>query len=301
MRLVTFRSRGADGGEARIGAMDADGRVLDFGRAAPGLPGDMAAFIAAGGEALRQASAAVDGAAVGDWLDAGAVELLAPIPRPAKNIFCVGKNYHAHAKEFQGSGFDKSSGGADIPDVPIIFTKPPTSVSGPGAPIPSGLDATGTTDYEGELGIVIGPGGRGIKAGDAFDHVYGYTIFNDVTARETQRRHAQWFLGKSIDGFCPMGPAIVTADEVGDVTALRLVTRVNGEIRQDALIGQLIFDIPCLIETISAGITLEPGDLISTGTPEGVGIGFKPPKYLKPGDTVAIEIDRLGVLENPVA
>jgi 2-keto-4-pentenoate hydratase/2-oxohepta-3-ene-1,7-dioic acid hydratase in catechol pathway len=260
----------------------------------------MVELIAAGAEALAHAKAAVDGADAGDWLEAGVVDILAPIPRPAKNIFCVGKNYHAHAKEFQGSGFDKTSGGTDIPDVPIIFTKPPTSVTGPGAPIPSNLDSTKTTDYEGELGVVIGPGGRGISARDAYAHVFGYTIINDVTARETQRRHAQWFLGKSIDGFCPMGPAIVTSDEVGDVEALRLTTRVNGETRQDALISQLIFDIPTLIETISAGITLEPGDIISTGTPEGVGIGFKPPKYLIPGDGVVVEIDRIGILENTV-
>ncbi len=301
MRLVTFRPRGGQQTEPAIGAMDGEGRVLSFAQCAPGLPRGMVGLIAAGGDALAQANAAVEGAGDGDWLAMGAVELLAPIPRPAKNIFCVGKNYHAHAREFQGSGFDKTSGGADIPDVPIIFTKAPSSVIGPGVPIPSGLDATGSTDYEGELGVVIGPGGRGITAKDAYAHVFGYTIVNDVTARETQRRHAQWFLGKSLDGFCPLGPAIVTADEVGDVGSLRLTTRVNGETRQDALIGQLIFDIPCLIETISAGITLEPGDIISTGTPEGVGIGFKPPKYLKPGDIVAIEIDRLGILENPVA
>ncbi len=301
MRFVTFRPRGGHETEPVIGVMDTDGRVLDFSQAAPGLPRDMVALIAAGADALAQAAKAVALAGDGDWLEADAVELLAPIPRPPRNILCVGKNYHAHAKEFQGSGFDKTSGGTDIPDVPIIFTKAPSSVIGPGAPIPSDLDPTRSTDYEGELAVVIGPGGRGIAAVDAYAHVFGYTIINDVTARETQRRHAQWFLGKSIDGFCPMGPAIVSADEVGDVTTLRLTTRVNGETRQDALIGQLIFDIPTLIETISAGITLEPGDIISTGTPEGVGIGFKPPKYLKPGDRVAIEIDGLGILENPVA
>ena len=131
--------------------------------------------------------------------------------------------------------------------------------------------------------------------------MFGYTIINDVTARTLQQTHRQWFIGKSMDGFCPMGPAIVTADEIPDPTSLRLRTHVNGELRQDASVAQLIFDIPTLIETISAGITLEPGDLIATGTPVGVGIGFKPPKYLKPGDVVRIEVTGIGVLENPVA
>ncbi len=295
MRLVTFTSEASAG--PALGAADSADRVLDLSAIAP----DMISFIAGGAELRGRAEALVADAVDGDWLVADAVSLLAPIPRPTKNILCVGKNYHAHAKEFQGSGFDKSSAGTGVPDLPIIFTKPATSVIGPGVAIPSSLDVTGTTDYEGELGVVIGPGGRGIAAGDAFDHVFGYTIINDMTAREIQRRHAQWFLGKSLDGFCPMGPAITTADEVGDVSNLNLTTRVNGEKRQDALISQLIFDIPTLIETLSLGMTLEPGDIISTGTPEGVGIGFKPPKYLKPGDVVRIEIDRLGVLENPIA
>ncbi len=292
---MTFTSKDAAG--PKVGAADQEGRVLDLSPIAP----DMTGLIAGGAEALSRARARVAGAADGDWLAADEVRLHAPIPRPARNILCVGKNYHAHAKEFQGSGFDKSSAGTDVPDLPIIFTKSPSSVIGPGEPVPSGLDSTGTTDYEGELGVVIGLGGRGIAAKDAYHRVFGYTIVNDVTAREIQRRHVQWFLGKSLDGFCPMGPAIVTADEVGDVAALGLTTKVNGELRQDALISQLIFDIPTLIETLSAGMTLEPGDIISTGTPEGVGIGFKPPKYLKPGDVVRIEIDRLGVLENPIA
>ena len=300
MRLVTFSTRKSTGKDAHgpiVGAADGAGRVLDLSAIAP----DMTGLIKGGAEALSRVRARVAGAADGDWLAADEVDLHAPIPRPARNILCVGKNYYAHAKEFQGSGFDKSSAGTEAPDLPIIFTKPASSVIGPGVAIPSGLDATHSTDYEGELAVVIGPGGRGIAAQDAPRHVFGYTIINDVTAREIQRRHVQWFLGKSLDGFCPMGPAIVTADEVGDVSALRLTTKVNGALRQDALIGQLIFDIPTLIETLSRGMTLEPGDIISTGTPQGVGIGFKPPKHLQPGDVVRIEIDRLGVLENPIA
>jgi 2-keto-4-pentenoate hydratase/2-oxohepta-3-ene-1,7-dioic acid hydratase in catechol pathway len=198
---------------------------------------------------------------------------------------CVGKNYHEHAREFGTSGFDSSvaANGDTIPTDPIIFTKVPESVIADGETIryPEGIcDAL---DYEGELAVVIGRGGRGIRKADALAHVFGYTIVNDVTARDWQGRHKQWFLGKSFDTFCPMGPWIVTADEV-EVTNLRLRTWVNDELRQDASTRDLIFDVPTLIETISAGITLFPGDVIATGTPVGVGLGFKPPKYLQPGD-----------------
>jgi 2-keto-4-pentenoate hydratase/2-oxohepta-3-ene-1,7-dioic acid hydratase in catechol pathway len=227
------------------------------------------------------------------------VKLHAPVPRPAKDILCVGKNYHDHAQEFQASGVD-ATGKEVVPEVPIMFTKWPNSVIGPGEPIPSGNDYTNSTDYEGELAVVMGEGGRNIAAKDAYDHVYGYTIVNDVSARTLQNRHRQWFLGKSLDGYCPMGPCILTADEVKDIAKVHLVTRVNGEVRQDAYVSQLIFDIPTLIETLSRVMTLEPGDLIATGTCAGVGIGFNPPRYLKKGDTVAITIDPIGTLENPV-
>ena len=162
-------------------------------------------------------------------------------------------------------------------------------------------DPTGTVDYEGELAVVIGEPGFRIAAPDAFAHVYGYTICNDVTSRELQSKHQQWFIGKSIDTFCPLGPYLVTADEVPDVRALRLQTYVNGELRQNATVAELIFDIPTLIETISATTTLRSGDIISTGTPAGVGVGFTPPRYLKPGDRVRVTIDGLGELTNPVS
>ena len=207
-----------------------------------------------------------------------------------------------HAREFQQSGFDASSqSGEDIPEHPIVFTKAPSSVIGPGDPIPGDLDPTDSTDYEGELGVIIGTGGRGISLSDAMNHVYGYTIINDVTARQLQHDHKQWFLGKSIDGFCPMGPSIITADEFDDIREVNITTQVNGEVRQKAKIAQLIFDIPTLIQTISRGITLEPGDIIATGTPVGVGIGFDPPKFLKRGDIVKVTIDNIGSLENTVA
>ncbi len=228
------------------------------------------------------------------------VQLIAPLPRPRRNIFCVGKNYHAHAKEFAGSGFDSSAkSGGDIPAVPIYFTKVPESVVGPGAAIRIVPEVSTAIDYEAELALIIGRGGKGIKAADAMKHVWGYTIINDVTARDWQSRHLQWVLGKSFDTFCPMGPWLVSADECdGQRTQVRLW--VNGEERQNASTTDFIFNIPTLIETLSAGITLYPGDVIATGTPVGVGIGFKPPKYLKSGDVVRIEIGGIGVLENPV-
>ena len=238
--------------------------------------------------------------ALGPALALDQVRLTAPLPQPRRNIFCVGKNYHAHAREFAGSGFDSSSKpGADIPAVPIYFSKVPESVIGPGEPIVIVPEVSTAIDYEAELAVVIGQGGKGIKAADAMKHVWGYTIVNDVTARDWQSRHMQWHLGKSFDTFCPMGPWLVSADEC-DGTRTRVRCYVNGEERQNASTTDLIFDIPSLIETLSAGITLYPGDVIATGTPVGVGIGFKPPKYLKAGDVVRVEIDGIGMLENPV-
>jgi 2-keto-4-pentenoate hydratase/2-oxohepta-3-ene-1,7-dioic acid hydratase in catechol pathway len=230
---------------------------------------------------------------------ASAVRILAPLPRPPRNVFCVGKNYHDHAAEFHASGFDDSAH-TPQPAYPVFFTKATTSVVGPGDAIRADLDPTRTTDFEGELAVVIGTGGRDIPAGCALDHVFGYTAFNDVTARELQRRHGQWFLGKSIDTFGPMGPCIVTADEVGDPRDLKLTVAVNGEIRQSARVSDLIFDIATLIECLSSAVTLQPGDVIATGTPAGVGVGHSPPRYLVPGDTVTVGIDRIGELTNPV-
>jgi 2-keto-4-pentenoate hydratase/2-oxohepta-3-ene-1,7-dioic acid hydratase in catechol pathway len=229
------------------------------------------------------------------------IKLLAPIPRPARNIFCVGKNYLNHAREFSRSGFDAGqSAPADaIPDCPIVFTKPPETVIAHGEPVWSAAEITSSLDYEVELAVIIGRGGRGIRKSEAMRHVWGYTIINDVTARDWQRKHKQWFLGKSFDTFCPMGPIAVTADEL-DAGNLEVKCWVNGELRQNANTRDLIFDVPTIIETISAGITLYPGDIIATGTPEGVGIGFTPPKFLKSGDVVAMEITGLGRLQNTV-
>ncbi len=227
------------------------------------------------------------------------VKLTAPIPEPKRDIFCVGKNYHAHAAEFHSSGFD-SSAREQVPSHPVIFTKATTSVCGPGDIVKGSLDPTGSVDYECELAFVIGKPAFQVPKADAYDHVFGYTIVNDVTSRELQKQHNQWVIGKSIDSFCPMGPWLVTADEVGDVTELEIATEINGEERQRARVSDLIFDIPTLIETMSRTMTLLPGDIVATGTSEGVGIGFKPPKYLKEGDKMRLSITRLGTLENVI-
>lgn len=228
------------------------------------------------------------------------VTLEAPLPRPRRNIFCVGKNYYDHAQEFSNSGFDSSAAAGSVPTVPIIFSKVPETVIATGEPVLIDPETSTAIDYEVELAVIIGRRGRGIRPEEALDHVWGYTIVNDVTARDLQGRHSQWLIGKSQDTFCPMGPWAVTKDEI-DLSDTAVRTLVNGEQRQDSNTGLLIFDVPTIIATLSAGITLLPGDVIATGTPAGVGIGFTPPKYLKAGDVVRLEIDGIGVLENSFA
>jgi 2-keto-4-pentenoate hydratase/2-oxohepta-3-ene-1,7-dioic acid hydratase in catechol pathway len=224
------------------------------------------------------------------------VTLEAPLPLPRRNLFCVGRNYRAHAKELSASVFKASAPDTDA--WPIVFTKVPECVVGPHADVQlPGAAISSQIDYEAELAVVIGTGGRNIARADALGHVFGYTIVNDVTARDVQMRHQQWDLGKSFDTFCPMGPWIVSADAF-DGTRTRVRCWVNGEARQDGLTTDLIFDIPTLIETCSRGITLQPGDVIATGTPAGVGMGLVPPTFLKTGDVVRIEIDGIGVIEN---
>jgi 2-keto-4-pentenoate hydratase/2-oxohepta-3-ene-1,7-dioic acid hydratase in catechol pathway len=223
------------------------------------------------------------------------VRLEAPLPRPRRNLWCVGRNYHAHARELSASVFKDNDAKADA--WPIVFTKVPECVVGPFDDVVVPVGVSDAIDYEAELAVVIGKGGKNIARAAAMGHVFGYTIVNDVTARDVQMRHQQWDLGKSFDTFCPMGPWIVTADEL-DGTRTRVRCLVNGELRQDAPTENMIFDIPTLIETISRGITLHPGDVIATGTPAGVGMGMKPPRYLKAGDVVRVEIDGLGAIEN---
>lgn len=221
------------------------------------------------------------------------VRLLAPIPRPDKNIYCVGLNYAAHSDEFTG-------GSKPPPAAPIIFSKTPSTVIGPDEAIESHPEVTQELDYEAELAVVIGRTGRDIRKEEAQAYIFGYTAVNDVTARDLQRKHQQWLIGKSLDTFCPMGPFLVHRDEVAWPVALDISCRVNGEIRQDSNTRHLIFDIPTLIETLSAGHTLEAGDIIATGTCQGVGMGFSPPRFLKAGDRVEVEIEGLGLLSNTV-
>jgi 2-keto-4-pentenoate hydratase/2-oxohepta-3-ene-1,7-dioic acid hydratase in catechol pathway len=286
VRLVNFELEG----ERCLGALDGE-TVVDLSDS--GLPNDTIDLIA-----QWDRTKAEHAVGQGSRLPVAEVRLLAPLA-PRKNIVAVGRNYRDHAKEFSDSGFDASEKQM-IPEHPVIFTKAPTSVIGPDESIVLANDPTGTTDYEGEMAVVIGRTARNISPEGAMDHVFGWTIVNDVTARELQKRHVQWFVGKSPDTFCPIGPVITTVDELPDIGASWLRTTVNGELRQEAPISDLIFDVPTLIATLSSVLTLEPGDLIATGTGQGVGIGFDPPRYLEAGDVVEISIDGIGTLRNPV-
>lgn len=220
------------------------------------------------------------------------VEWLAPIPRPAKNVMCIGKNYRDHAIEMGGE--------ESIPKDLMVFTKAPTAVIAANEPIPAYEGLTDALDYEGELGVIIGKKGKGISREEALDYIFGYTIINDVTARDLQKRHKQFFIGKSLDGTCPMGPWIVSKDEIADPHCLDIETKVNGEVRQQSNTKHFIFPIDEIISTLSKGMTLEPGDVIATGTPAGVGQGMNPPGLLKAGETIDINIEQIGTLSNKV-
>jgi 2-keto-4-pentenoate hydratase/2-oxohepta-3-ene-1,7-dioic acid hydratase in catechol pathway len=286
MRLANFELDG----ERRLGVVE-DSTMIDLSKS--GLPGDTVELIGQWDRGKMDHAVAE-----APRLPLAEVRLLAPL-LPRKNIMAVGRNYRDHAREFSDSGFDASEKQM-IPDHPVIFTKAPTSVIGPEEPIVLANDPTGTTDYEGEMAVVVGRRARNVAADEALDHVFGWTIVNDVTARDLQKRHVQWFVGKSPDTFCPMGPSITTIDELPDIGASWLRTTVNGEPRQEAPISALIFDVPTLVATLSEVMTLEPGDVIATGTGSGVGIGFDPPRYLASGDVVEISIDGIGTLRNPV-
>ncbi|UCH53566.1 MAG: fumarylacetoacetate hydrolase family protein [Pseudomonadota bacterium] len=223
-------------------------------------------------------------------------EWLAPIPRPNKNVMCLGWNYAEHVAESASASGRKH----EPPKDPIVFTKNVTSVSGPYADVPAQASVTQQLDWEVELGVVIGVGGRGIARERALEHVFGYTVINDVSARDLQFRHKQYFLGKSLDGSCPMGPVIVTREEVLDPQALDLKCWVNGELKQLSNTHHMIFDVATIIHVLSRGMALEPGDIIATGTPSGVGFARTPPEFLKAGDLVECEIQGIGRLRNRV-
>jgi len=278
MRIASF----LDNGRARLGLVSADGREVRPLDIPDGLLG-LINLLAEGGE--MPAADAAQPLALDD--------LLAPFTHFRRNLWCVGRNYHAHAKELAASVFKDAPAQA----WPMVFTKVPECVVGPYAEVRMPTDVSDQIDYEAELAIVIGRGGRNIRREDAMGHIFGYTIVNDVTARDVQVRHQQWDLGKSFDTFCPMGPWVVTADEL-DGRETRVRCWVNDELRQDAPTADMIFDIPSLVETVSRGITLYPGDVIATGTPAGVGMGMQPPRWLRAGDTVRIEVDGIGSINN---
>lgn len=301
MRLVTFAT--ADASSApRVGLLAADGGIIDIAatasRAGLTLPfdaSDMVSLIAAG-EPARDALLRLSTAASAVRLPQDAARLMAPIPRPRKNVFCVGWNYLEHFEE--GESVRKT--GENLPEHPVFFSKAVTAVIGPFDPIPFDARVSTRLDWEVELGVVIGRSGKNIRQADAMDHVFGYTVIDDVSARDLQRQHGgQWLKGKSLDGTCPMGPCIVTRDEL-DAGNLRLTTRVNGIVKQDSRTCHMYFSLPRLIEELSLGMTLEAGDVLSTGTPPGVGFARNPPQFLAAGDVIESEIEGIGCLRNRV-
>ncbi len=252
----------------------------------------MQTFIELGKEGLAAAQTAVNTAT--HTIPLTAVHLLAPIPTPRRNVICLGLNYSEHVKESYGARGQQ----VQLPDTPIVFTKATTAVSGPTDPIPYDPAVTTQLDWEVELAVIIGRAGYNIPAAEAMDYVYGYTVLNDISARDLQMAGKQYFKGKSLDGACPTGPWIVTADELPDPHNLRLICRVNGVVKQDGRTDLMIFNIPTTIAYLSLGMTLLPGDIIATGTPDGVGFARTPPEFLHPGDVLESEIEGIGVLRN---
>lgn len=291
---MRFFSFSADG-RASFGVL-VDGCLVDLPALAQQrempFPRTLLELIGEGAEVLQQARQLAEESSDSDRCALDGLSLLAPIPRTAKNIFCVGRNYSEHVAE----GFRAAGKQVELPKFPQFFTKAPTTIASPTGEFVLDEAVTQRLDYEVELGVVIGKAGRDIAREDALSHVFGYTVINDITARDLQRRHDQWFKGKSLDGSAPMGPCIVTPDEVEDLGALELITRVNGDLRQRAQVSQMIFDIPELISQLSAGLTLEPGDVIATGTPSGVGYAMEPPHLLAAGDFVECSIDGIGTI-----
>jgi len=282
VRYVTYSGPGS----APAAGVIEDGKIRPF---ASGLSLD--AFIA-----LDPAARAAEIANLGPAIPASSVTLLTPL-RPKKNVFCVGRNYLAHAEE----GARALGKPLELPPVPTFFTKAPTSITGPDQPLRLSADVSPSYDWEAELAIVIGRTCKDVSEADALDVVFGYTALNDVSARDLQRLHVQWFKGKSIDDTCPIGPWIVDAADVGDPQNLHIELRVNGEVKQSASTAAMIFNCRTIIAQLSRGMTLEAGDIIATGTPEGVGFARTPPEFLKDGDVMEVEIEKIGILRSPVA
>jgi len=302
MRFVTFRR---PDGSARLGALRTDDGVVDLAAVAPDEPAfrSMLELIAEGERGRSAAAAACDRAASGVASGAqpfvhpgGSVRLLAPIPRPRRNVFCVGLNYPSHVEQnARALGFVP-----EIAPVPLFFTKPTTAVSGPGNGILLDPRLTSKLDYEVELGVVIGTGGTWIDETEAMEHVFGFTLVNDVSARDLQWRTSQMFIGKGLDSFCPSGPWIADRAEVDDAADLELTCSVNGEVRQRDSTAHMLFGVARIIAELSRGLTLEAGDVIATGTPGGCGYQLVPPRFLAVGDVVECAAPGLGSLVNPV-
>ena len=294
MRFVTFKKNN----EIRAGLEILNKGIIDINKVDKNLPNDLNNIIKNYSMIKDQIQNIYKSQNI--HYSMNEVDLLSPIPVPVRDIICVGKNYAEHAKEVQKSSFSTLQGKMQVPKEPIIFNKATTSVIGPNDKIQLVNDRTNTTDYEGELGVIIGKRTKNIKYSNATDAIFGYTIINDVTARKLQNNHKQWFIGKSPDTYCPIGPSIVTKDEIKIIEDIKIQTFINGEIRQTGIVKDMIFNIPTIIETLAKSMTLVEGDIIATGTPSGVGIGFDPPKFLKSGDKVKISIDPIGILENDV-
>jgi 2-keto-4-pentenoate hydratase/2-oxohepta-3-ene-1,7-dioic acid hydratase in catechol pathway len=300
MKFVTFKNESG----TFIGIVNEDGtHVLSLASASErmngesAIPAAMIDAIALGEQFYQEAQKIVQWVKEQQleeelYLPLETVKLLAPIPKPSKNIFCVGKNYADHAIEMGSKD--------DIPEHVMVFTKAPTTVIGHGEAILEHKKLTEQLDYEGELAVVIGKPGKAIRREEALDYVFGYTIVNDVTARDLQAKHKQFFIGKSLDATCPMGPWIVHKSAIGNPNNLNIQTTVNDEVRQDSNTEKFIFPIEEIIAVLSQGMTLEPGDIIATGTPAGVGKGFKPPRFLKGGDVIEITVEGIGTLKNSV-
>jgi 2-keto-4-pentenoate hydratase/2-oxohepta-3-ene-1,7-dioic acid hydratase in catechol pathway len=293
VKLVTFER----GGAPRPGLL-ADKGVLDLAAAAAARKASIISVLQMltepaardlAGELAADANAAL-------WQPMAECKLLAPIPDPGRNIFCVGRNYKLHIEE----GARARGVAPTFPTVPEYFSKPTTSVIGQGAEIRLDPALTRQLDYEVELALVIGKRCRDLSVAEAMSAVVGYTIVNDISARDLQRAHGQWFKGKGLDTFCPIGPCIVTSDEYGEPSGRRIALRVNGEVRQDSSTADLLFNCATLVSALSAGLTLLPGDIIATGTPSGVALGMTPQLWLKDGDTIEAEVDGIGVLKNVV-
>jgi len=285
VKLVTYQLDN----QTKVGAWRED-EIVDLSAVAP----DMLALIDMGANGLAQAQAQLEAATAATPLNA--VKLLSPIPNPRRNIICLGLNYAAHADESNRvKGF-----ASELPQFPVIFNKATTCMNGPYDDIPYDANVSTKIDWEVELTVVLGRSGKNISTDEGMSYVFGYTVMNDISARDLQRDHKQFFKGKSLDGSAPMGPCIVTADSLPDPHLLHLTSRVNGVTKQDGNTSDLIFDIPTTIYHLSRGMTLLAGDIIATGTPEGVGFARTPPEFLKPGDVVECEIEGIGVIRNQI-